>query len=342
MITLDQVVSINVELTTKCQAACPRCSRNDWGYKTRTDFPIVETTADKWIKIFESAELPNLKRLVFNGNFGEPFITKDILKIIDYSIDKWPTVLLDFSTNGGVRTPAWWEALGQRYSNKNLEIRFGIDGLADTQELHRINVPYEKAIANATAFIKGGGRAIWMFLLFKHNEHQLEEITALSKQLGFHNLKVKRNGKTGWVFTSDTDGYWIEPATIDIKRNVPAKPMVYAPDVRNNLDDFISREKLWVKNGRTLDCFSASSKSIYLAGDGTVYPCCWLGQYPKTFHHTNFNQVIGEANNNAIAVGLTKAVEWFNEVENSWTKKSMRDGMLAECLGCTKDSFHEN
>jgi MoaA/NifB/PqqE/SkfB family radical SAM enzyme len=342
MITLDQVNSINVELTTKCQASCPRCHRNDWGYKTRKDFPIVETTVANWIKIFESAELPNLTRLVFNGNFGEPFITKDIIEIIDYSLDKWPNVLLDFSTNGGVRTPAWWEALGKRYSNKNLQIRFGIDGLADTHELHRINVPYEKVIANATAFIKGGGQAIWMFLLFKHNEHQLEEITELSKKLGFHSLRVKRNGKTGWVFTSDTDGYWIEPASTDLKRNVPEKPEVYSPDVRTNLNHFTSREKLWVKNGRTLDCFSSRSKSIYLAGDGTVYPCHWVGEYPKTFQFNNFDQVIGEANNNAIAVGLEKATEWFTKVESSWTKKSMRDGILAECLGCTKNSFHEN
>ena len=35
---------------------------------------------------------------------------------------------------------------------------------------------------NVNAFISAGGTAYWKFLIFKHNEHQVEEAKKLSEQ----------------------------------------------------------------------------------------------------------------------------------------------------------------
>ena len=180
--TLEQ---INIELTTKCQAACPMCARNDYGYKTRTDFPIVDMSFDDWQNIFDNAELPKLKRIFFNGNYGEPIISKHIIEILDYSFNKWPNVLMDFSTNGSVRTPQWWGELASRYQENRLKVRFAIDGLEDTNHLYRIGVNFKKAMSNAQAFIQAGGNAEWQWITFRHNAHQIEEARKMSIEYGF-------------------------------------------------------------------------------------------------------------------------------------------------------------
>lgn len=48
-------------------------------------------------------------------------------------------------------------------------------------------------MANAQAFIDAGGYADWDYLIFKHNEHQIDEAIALSKKMGFGNFYPKKS-----------------------------------------------------------------------------------------------------------------------------------------------------
>jgi MoaA/NifB/PqqE/SkfB family radical SAM enzyme len=339
MITSQTLEQINIELTTKCQAACPMCARNDYGYKTRTDFPIVDMSFNDWTSIFDNSELPKLKRIFFNGNYGEPIISKHIFEILDYSFDKWPDTLMDFSTNGSVRTTDWWSTLANRYKNKLLKVRFAIDGLEDTNHIYRIGVNFKKAMSNAEAFIQAGGYAEWQWITFRHNAHQVEEARLLSQDYGFKSFNEKSSSKTsGFVFTSDTDGYWIMPPN-----NTPEPPKLteYKPDIRDSLKSYQKQEIKWIKANRQLDCSAKDRQTIYISADGHVYPCAWVGQYPDTYKHTNFKQAIGHVDNNAINIGLEAAMLWLPKVEQSWNCKTIKDGMLATCVGCTKGSFYQ-
>ena len=40
-------------------------------------------------------------------------------------------------------------------------------------------------MANAKAFIEAGGKARWKMIVFKHNEHQIDEAKLLAKDMGF-------------------------------------------------------------------------------------------------------------------------------------------------------------
>ena len=62
---------------------------------------------------------------------------------------------------------------------------FSIDGLADTNKLYRIGINHDRVMANAKAFIEAGGKARWKFIVFRHNEHQVEEARELAKDMGF-------------------------------------------------------------------------------------------------------------------------------------------------------------
>ena len=78
-------------------------------------------------------------------------------------------------SNGGLRNKEWWSELGSVLSNPFDACYFGIDGLSDTNHIHRVNVSFDKVMENAEAFITAGGRAHWEFLVFDYNEHQVDK-----------------------------------------------------------------------------------------------------------------------------------------------------------------------
>jgi len=75
------------------------------------------------------------------------------------------------------------------------------------------------------------------------------------------------------------------------------------------------------------------AKEIYLAADGTVYPCCYLGFYPHSMNHPG-NQELAPlvAENNALEYPLEHCLEWFEKVEESWNQPSIRDGRTFQCV----------
>ena len=147
MLTLNEIETIHVELSTHCNAACPFCARNDYGYITRTDFPLISLTIGQWKRIFDDVSLPKLKRISFSGTYGDPFMCKDVVEITDYCIEKFPNTILDFSTNGSMRTIEFWKEFGTK---KNVQIRFALDGITEAMHsVHRIGTSFETVIKNA-------------------------------------------------------------------------------------------------------------------------------------------------------------------------------------------------
>ena len=241
MLTPNEIETIHVELSTHCNAACPFCSRNDYGYKTRTDFPLVSLTIDQWKRIFNDVSLPKLKRISFSGTYGDPFMCKDVVEITDYCIEKFPNTILDFSTNGSMRPMQFWKELGAK---KNVHVRFALDGATqEVHSLHRIGTNIEDVLHNAKAFIEAGGYAIWLMILFRHNQHHVKTAKTIAKKLGFSDFILKENGKDfGWVYTNNTEGYWILPAEFKNSIPAPTHPGEYKPFVRKDHSDFKARE----------------------------------------------------------------------------------------------------
>ena len=46
-------------------------------------------------------------------------------------------------------------------------------------------------MANVKAYTQHGGNSDWEFLIFAHNEHQLEEAKTMSKEIGIRNFSPK-------------------------------------------------------------------------------------------------------------------------------------------------------
>ena len=68
-------------------------------------------------------------------------------------------------------------------------------GWLHTNHLYRQGVNWANVERSMDAFIGAGGRARWDFLIFEHNQHQVDEAETLAKRKGFEKFMKKKTGR---------------------------------------------------------------------------------------------------------------------------------------------------
>jgi len=323
MLTLDQIRTLHIELTTNCNARCPMCPRNYCGFDFNSGYPLTELTLENIQTIFQPNFLKQIGSVKFNGNLGDFGTARDAVEIVEYILQNSLARIL-IETNGSMRSPTWWS----RLSNPRITILWALDGLEDTHSLYRQDTNWNKVIANAQAFIQAGGVAAWKFIPFDHNRHQQEECKKLSQQLGFKYFVNYDQGRNqGPVFNRNGEfSHWL------------GTPQSNEPDINYTVNNHITWFKpdakiSWINESATIDCNHKKKRELYLAADGSIYPCCWLGFFPETMQHPGNSQIAPLiTNNNALKHTLTECLEWFDNVEKTWDKESIAQGRLYTCI----------
>lgn len=329
MISYQDVREVHLELSSNCNASCPRCPRNFYGYPHNSGYPVTDLSLSDIEKIFKPDFIAQLRRILVNGNLGDFMLARDAVEIIEYlrSHNKKMEILI--STNGSARKPEFWE----RLAKSNVVIRFCLDGLEGVHELYRVNTQYQTIIRNAQSFIKAGGRAVWKMIKFDHNVHQIDQAKAVSESLGFEKfMLVAGDRDTGPVF--DKDG--------NLTHMIGSSPAPEGTVIefmyhrRGSLER--KRESLYQNPIKpNLRCHTKVVRTIYIASNGDVFPCCFLGHYPKTFDpnlmfgNDQIKELLGDFNNNAIERPLEECISWFSRVEESWKKETFQEGRLWRC-----------
>jgi hypothetical protein len=195
MFSYRNVRALHLEITDKCNAACPMCPRNESGASVNPRLCNTELTLASAQKLFPASFVEQLEQVYLCGNFGDPIAGRDTLEILKYFRAVNPRICLGMHTNGSARAPAWWAELGALLSGAGDYCKFGIDGLADTNHLYRQQTNWDRIMASTRAFIQAGGRAHWEYLVFRHNEHQVETARALSVEMGFSHFFVKKTSR---------------------------------------------------------------------------------------------------------------------------------------------------
>ena len=329
MLELKDIRQVHVELTTRCNARCPMCMRNYRGYDYNSGYPLTELTLEKFKQIFTPDFLKQLTNgILFNGNLGDFGLARDALEIIKYVVEHG--VKASIMTNGSMRTPSWWAELAL----PGVEIGFALDGLEDTHTLYRQDTNWQTVITNARAFINAGGRATWRFIPFEHNLHQIDACKQLAKDLSFsafHNIGEGRDRTPVYNRTGEYS-HWIGQEFPGENKNNP--PLV-TDLLESHITWFDHRTVINEKDTTPFDfiCEHIRQRELYIAADGTVYPCCFLGFYPTTMHHPGNSQLKDMvAENNALDYGLEHALQWFKKVEESWKCNSIAEGRLYHCV----------
>ncbi len=194
--SINDINTVQIEITNNCQAMCPGCQRNIDGI---TVSPTLVTGAkgnmpfDIVKKALPIELLKTLERIEFNGNFGDSPFHPQFKEIVQYIMEnKNDNLYIEMSTNGGMHSTNWWADLAKLWMfNEDCCVWFAIDGTDnETQQMYRRNVNYDKAIANARAFIDAGGNAEWQFIVFDHNKHQIDKLYKLADEYGFRKVRT--------------------------------------------------------------------------------------------------------------------------------------------------------
>ena len=324
MIKYNQIKSVHLEISSRCNAMCPSCPRNFYGVDIIDNYPVCDLRLDQIKKIFPVEFLKQLDNILINGNYGDFVTARDALKIVEYFYQANRRLDVEVSTNGSGQ-PKMWANLGKF----PVRIAFRLDGLKDTHHLYRQNTDFDLIIDNAKKFIAAGGNATWTMIMFDHNKHQIEQCRQLSKELGFRHFRVHqepRNSRNTFpVFTSDRRlshvvGDYQGSTDFDVLWQQTSQR-----DARLNVE--------YHKESYPIKCKAQKSNQIYIASDGNVYPCCWLGFSPQTDDTRLVNHQMRDflKKTNAIEYGIEHAIGWFNHIEESWDKSSVAEGKLAAC-----------
>ena len=82
-----------------------------------------------------------------------------------------------------------------------------------------------------------------------------------------------------------------------------------------------------------MNCIHKKDQEIYIAADGSVYPCCFLGFYPHTMSHPGNKELAPMVQeNNALQYPLEHCLNWFESVEQAWSKSSIAEGRPYQCV----------
>jgi MoaA/NifB/PqqE/SkfB family radical SAM enzyme len=307
MYNLKDIKDIHLEITSKCQAACPMCARNMQGGPMSPFLELNEITYGDFQRWFTPKFVKQLKKLYMCGNYGDPIVARDTLEIFAYLRFHNPTIDLSMNTNGSAKDKVFWS----RLADLNVAVRFGIDGLADSHSRYRINTDWHKIILNAKTFINNGGYAIWDMLVFDHNKHQVNECKELSIELGFQEFHHKNTSrfKEESLVVINKDG-------LQIDELFPTEKSLQHKSKINT-------------NSKTISCKAVNEGSIYVGANGNVTPCCWTDlQFipPHNPSRIDIKTRIGNApnlNNNTLEEIFDG--DYFNSIKNTWSCSPLKE-----------------
>ena len=321
-----------MEFSSLCNARCPLCPRNLYGYPYNRGYEETSLSLELIEKSFSPDFIKQLGMILVNGNFGDFTANLESIDILKYFKQHNPSLFIQVSTNGSARNAEFWRELG---NINNTKVEFCLDGLEDTHHLYRQDTDFNKIIQNAKTYMAPGGYAVWKMIKFDHNQHQIAEAEQRSKEYGFKEFQLEDHGRNnGPVFDRKGNlvhvmGDWNAHTKIEeiIEFHADTTKKYQYPAYNPN---------------RKLDCFTKNNNSIYIAADGRVYPCCYMGFNPLTYNKGWHGFVNGQIkpivyNNSLHETTLEETIRWFGKVESSWAKTSTEDGRLIQCdITCGK------
>ena len=339
MYRYEDIKTIHLEVTQNCQAACPMCDRNMNGEGINPHINLDELTLEDCKRIFLPDFIAQLKTMYMCGNLGDPIVARDTLEIFQHFRKHNPNMWLSMNTNGGAKNEAWWRELAQIFGKMGAVI-FSVDGLRNTNHIYRQGVVWDNVERNMQAFIDAGGRARWDFLIFEHNQHQVEEAEALANKWGVERFMKKKTGR----FIDTKSNKKEKHQAKDRKGKDTAE--LKKPEAKYQNKALTKQEAILEKYGSMdayydaapIICKVKKENSLFITAEGLALPCCWTaGRMYKWWHKDPKVEQIWDFITDKTALdarnGLERVFETgiFEDIQNSWNKTSCADGKLKVC-----------
>jgi len=309
MYDYSKIRNMHLEPSSLCNAECPICNRRVSGGPKNPVMIERCITLEEFKQWFPIDFLKQLDQLLLCGNLGDPMTSPYLIDILSYYREVNPTGSISMNTNASGRDNKFWKDLSE-IIGKTGRVVFSVDGLEDTNHIYRKGTNWQKITDAMTSFTSTKkSNAIWEFLVFEHNQHQISEARELSNKLGFEEFWPKK--AIGFDYSStehasirvlDNDGMldykiyapddeWKNKAIIkkEIRKDdteVSDRTTFKLEDVFNyNIDldkniETLDKEKIRQLDKCEISCIAlhwqeTDTQSIFVTSTGLVFPCCF-------------------------------------------------------------------
>jgi len=289
-------MSIAIEPTTSCNLRCPECPS---GLRSFTR-PTGMLQSDLFKKtIDELADTLSYLTFYFQG---EPYLHPQFLELVQFAASR--KIYTATSTNAHYLT----DEMAKRTIESGLDrLIISIDGTTqDTYEAYRVGGKLDKVIEGAKNIIRWKKElksitpfVVFQFLVVKPNEHQIEAVYKLAKEIGIDHVALK----TAQIY--------------DYKNGSDLIPTIDKYSRYQKMEDGTYS----IKNELLSHCWKMW-QSCVITWDGKVVPCC----FDKDAHY-----VMGDLTQQSF-----KEI-WKSEKYNSFRASILRSRSEIEmCKNCTE------
>lgn len=243
-------ISISFEPTTSCNLRCPECPSGLRAFTRPTGMlkkDFFRETIDQLSK--------ELTYLVFYFQ-GEPFLNPDFLSMVQYAASK--KIYTATSTNAHYLK----DDVAKRTVESGLDrLIISIDGTTqETYQQYRVGGNLQKVIGGASNIVKWKRELksktpfiVFQFLVVRHNEHQIEDVKKLAKEVGVDDV---------WFKTAQVYDYENDP------NNLIPQNKKYSRYKVN------SEGKMKFKGNNANHCWRLWHDPV-ITWNGAVVPCCF-------------------------------------------------------------------
>jgi molybdenum cofactor biosynthesis enzyme MoaA len=253
---------IDFGITSKCNAGCPMCLRTNpdtnkaWDWLQQNDLTLEQI---KKIVSPEFFERRLVKSISICGGQGDPFMNKEVYQILEYFIEHAKYAGIFIATNGsmGKKRPEWWHKIGKLLSKSKNQVRvtFAIDGVDHDQHIiYRVSTDFDTIIRNAQILQMYGIETEWQYIVFKHNQHDIDRARELAKKYNFSHFREVTNIRT-------SENGILPPDNIQEVKAARGAQF-------NRFQD--------IQEINSLDCISEKNADVHIQQNGYVIPCCYL------------------------------------------------------------------
>jgi radical SAM protein with 4Fe4S-binding SPASM domain len=274
-------VSVSFEPTTSCNLRCPECPSGLRQFSRPTGMlqnDLFKKTIDDIHK--------ELLYLIFYFQ-GEPYLNPGFLEMVKYASGK--KIYTATSTNAHYLT----DEVAKKTVESGLDrLIISIDGTTqDVYKQYRVGGNLDKVLEGAKNIMKWKKElksktpfVFFQFLVVKPNEHQVEDIKRLAKEVGVDEVRFK----TAQVYEYETDPNNLIPTIDKFSR------------YKKNADGTYT-----AKNKLANRCWKLQHANV-ITWDGLVVPCCFdkdathqLGNlktqsFKEIWHNDNYKQFRNE------------------------------------------------
>lgn len=267
------------EITNTCNYHCCYCIFSSESKKYEH-----ELTTDEVKRVIKELKENNFTYIKFTG--GEPFIRKDMIKILKYASELGFD--MDISTNASLIT----DEIAKELKNiKFSMVHVSLDGNDKySHEYVRGENTFEKTIRGIKYLTNNQIYTRIGTVIYKQNEDKLEEIVKLAIELKANEIIFSFMEAVGRLEGDET---LISKRTTDsVKEELEKLAAKYEKQIQ------VKYSLAENKTSETKECCPAINKFLYINNLGQVSPCTWaVSYYPEyksklTLKDSTFTEII--------------------------------------------------